>query len=282
VKGERMDNTGSAKRVWRHLLFFIRKLFDAELTYYASSLSFYTIFTIIPLLLIVLTLITNTPSFIEHYESIKTFIFENLMPVHSESVTNYIDGFLQNSVKLGVFGTVMVFVASMLFFDNYEYIVSKIFHVKQRTIWESITTYWTLLTLTPIALVAFFYLSAQASDFLHTHEVSTGFQIKSLLPHLIIWALFFVVFLISANVKVHKRAALITSFIVATIWNLTKFGFVYYVFYNKTYATIYGSFSILIFFFLWIYVSWIIFVYGLRLCYLINRVYNYRDSKNKQ
>jgi membrane protein len=277
-----MDNTPTIRRLWRHLLFFIKKLFDAELTYYASSLSFYTIFTIIPLLLIVLTLITNTPSFIEHYESIKAFIFENLMPVHSESVTNYIDGFLQNSVKLGVFGTVMVFVASMLFFDNYEYIVSKIFHVKQRTIWESITTYWTLLTLTPIALVAFFYLSAQASDFLNTHEVSTGFQIKSIFPHLIIWALFFVVFLISANVRVHKRAALITSFLVATIWNLTKFGFIYYVFYNKTYATIYGSFSILIFFFLWIYVSWIIFVYGLRLCYLINRVYNYRERKQKQ
>ena len=171
--------TSRNKRLWRHLLIFIKKLFDAELTYYASSLSFYTIFTIIPLLLIVLTLITNTPSFIEHYESIKAFIIENLMPVHSESVTNYIDGFLQNSVKLGVFGTVMVFVASMLFFDNYEYIVSKIFHVKQRTIWESITTYWTLLTLTPIALVAFFYLSAQASDFLNTHEVSTGFQISS-------------------------------------------------------------------------------------------------------
>ncbi len=272
-----MSKQTASSRLWRHLLFFTKKLFDAELTYYASSLSFYTIFTIIPLLVIVLTLLTNAPSFLEHYESIKTFIIQNLMPVHSESVTTYIDGFLRNSVQLGVFGTIMVFVASMLFFDNYEYIVNKIFHVERRSIWESITTYWTLLTLTPVALVAFFYLSTEASNFLGSHEVSRGFSIKSVFPYLIIWGLLFIVYLISANVKVRKRAALITSFIVALIWNVTKFGFVYYVFYNKTYATIYGSFSILIFFFLWIYVSWIIFVYGLRLCYLINRAYQYGE-----
>ncbi|MEA3372559.1 MAG: YihY family inner membrane protein [Campylobacterota bacterium] len=270
------------RHLGRHLLFFIKKLFDAELTYYASSLSFYTIFTIIPLLLIILTLLTNTPSFIEYYETIKSFILDNLMPVHSEAVTEYIDSFLQNSVRLGVFGTVMVFVASMLFFDNYEYIVSKIFHIKQRTIWESITTYWTLLTLTPIGLVAFFYLSVQASTFLTEHEVSGWFNPMAIFPYLIIWGLLFVIYLISANTKVNKKAAAITSFVIALIWNLTKLGFVYYVFYNKTYATLYGSFSILIFFFLWIYVSWIIFVYGLRLCYLINRVYKYREHYAKQ
>ncbi|MGD9654678.1 MAG: hypothetical protein AB7U44_05730, partial [Sulfuricurvum sp.] len=42
---------------------------------------------------------------------------------------------------------------------------------------------------------------------------------------------------------------------------------------NKSYATIYGSFSIVLFLFLWIYASWIIFVYGLKLCYLLNRFY---------
>ena len=48
-----------------------------------------------------------------------------------------------------------------LFFRNFEYIVSKIFHTRQRTIWESITTYWTLLTLTPMALIASFYITGK-------------------------------------------------------------------------------------------------------------------------
>jgi uncharacterized BrkB/YihY/UPF0761 family membrane protein len=51
-----MSVTKSFKRnhYYRHTSFFIRKLFDDELTYYASSLSFYTVSTIIPIFFIVL------------------------------------------------------------------------------------------------------------------------------------------------------------------------------------------------------------------------------------
>ncbi len=272
-----------AERFWRHLLFFGKKLFDPELTYYASSLSFYTIFTIVPLLIIVLSLITNMPSFAEYYSAIKGFILENLMPVHSEAVTQYIDSFMQNSVKLGTIGFIMVVVASLLFFDNFEYIVNKIFHTRKRGIWESVTTYWTLLTLSPMALAASFYLSAKAQFFLDEHtDISAWVNIMSLFPYLIIWLLFFVIFKISANVKVDSRAAAVSSLVIAVIWSIAKNAFVYYVFYNKTYATMYGSFSILLFFFLWIYVSWIIFVYGLKLCYLIDRAGKYGQRRPEE
>ncbi|MEA2112017.1 MAG: YihY family inner membrane protein [Campylobacterota bacterium] len=267
------------QRLYRHLRFFIRRFFDKELTFYASSLSFYTIFTLIPLLLIVLTIATNMPSFSEYYESIKTFIFSNLMPVHSESVTGYIDGFLKNSVKLGVIGFSMIIVASLLFFQNYEYIVNKIFHAKNRTFWESITTYWTMLTLTPMALIVSFYLSTKLSKFISEYEVSAWINFMSIFPYLIIWALFFLLYKISANTKVYTKAALWSSFTTSLVFSAAKAGFIYYVFYNQTYATIYGSFSILIFFFLWIYLSWIIFIYGLKLCYMMDRAHKYKQTK---
>jgi len=270
------------KHLWRHLRFFARKLFDPELTYYASSLSFYTIFTIIPLLLIILTLLTNTPSFVEYYDHTKSFIMDNLMPTHSELITSYIDSFLQNSVKLSVIGFIMILVASMLFFQNFEYIISKIFHTRKRSIWESVTTYWTLLTLTPMALVAFFYVSSIVSRFWSEQAISGWFNIMVIFPYLIIWALFFLIYKISANTRVNTKAAAISSFVIALVWNITKVTFVYYIFYNKTYATIYGSFSILLFFFLWIYLSWIIFIYGLKLCYLIDRVYKYRHYNSQK
>jgi membrane protein len=266
-----------AKHFGRHLRFFISKLFDPELTYYASSLSFYTLFTIIPLLLIILTLVTNMPSFTEYYDHIMLFIMDNLMPAHSEIIKSHIDAFLQNSLKLSVFGSIMILVASMLFFQNFEHIISKIFHTAQRTVWESVTTYWTLLTLTPIALVAFFYVSAKVSSFWREQALLGWFNIMAIFPYLIIWGLFFLIYKISANTKVNTKAAAISSFVIALVWQITKVSFVYYIFYNKSYATIYGSFSILMFFFLWIYISWIIFVYGLKLCYLIDRVYKYRE-----
>lgn len=265
----------SWKRFKRHVRYYWDQLLDPELTYYASSLSFYTIFTIVPLLMIMLSIAVMMPSFQDHYADLKTFLLENLLPVHSDQVSLYIDEFLKNAVKLSVVGSVMIIVASMLFFENYEYIVNKIFHTRKRTIWQSITTYWTLLTLTPAAFGLSLYLSARATAVLDEYGVGSIFNLMSIFPYLIIWMLFFVIYKISPNTNVNTKAAFITSFLIAVVWTVAKNGFIYYAFYNKTYTTVYGSFSILLFTFVWIYTSWIIFVYGLKLCYLIDRAYKY-------
>ena len=267
--------------LYRHVRFFIRTFVDKELTLFAASLSFYTIFTIIPLLLIMMTLLTTLPSFAEHYESIKLFIFSNLMPVNSEAIMGHIDSFLANSAKMGVIGLVMILVASLLFFKNFEYIANKIFHAKKRTLWESITTYWTMLTLTPIALGVSFYITGYVAALMSSSSLTSSLNILPFLPYIIIWGLFFLIFQIAANTKINPKASAISSFIIAIVFSLSKNAFIYYVFYNKSYTTMYGSFAILMFLFLWIYVSWIIFIYGLKLCYIINRVYQNRETKGK-
>ena len=268
--------------LYRHARFFVSTFVDKELTLFAASLSYYTIFTIIPLLLIMLTLLTSLPSFAEYYDSIKTFIFSNLMPVNSEAVMGHIDGFLENSAKMGVIGLVMILVASLLFFKNFEYIANRIFHAKPRTLWESITTYWTMLTLTPIALGASFYITAKLAIMIESNSVTSGIDILPIVPYIIIWALFFLIFQIAANTKINPKASLISSFIISIVFSISKNAFIEYVFYNKSYTTMYGSFAIMMFLFLWIYLSWIIFIYGLKLCYIINRVYQKREIHKKQ
>ncbi|MBU1989236.1 YihY family inner membrane protein [bacterium] len=268
--------------LYRHIKFFIGTFIDKELTLYAASLSFYTIFTIIPLLLIMLTLLTSLPSFSEYYEKIQEFIFSNLMPVNSEVVMLQINGFLQNSSEMGTMSFVMVIVSSLLFFQNFEYIANKIFHVKKRGLWESVTTFWTLLTLTPIALGVSFYITGYVALLMAGSDLTSGINILPYIPYAIIWGLFFIIFQISANTKVYAKASAISSFIISIVFSISKNAFIYYVFYNKTYMTMYGSFAIVLFLFLWIYVSWIIFIYGLKLCYIINRVYEKRAAIKKQ
>lgn len=228
--------------------------------------------------MIMLSIAVSLPSFHEHYNDLKTFLINNLLPMHSEQVSRYIDEFLANAVKLSLMGSAMIIIASLLFFENYEYIVNKIFHKPKRSIWQSVTTYWTLLTLTPLALGVSIYVSTRASAMLEQYGVTAWINIMTLFPYLIVWMLFFVIYKISPNTNVKTKAAFITSFVIAIVWTLAKNGFIYYVFYNKTYTTVYGSFSILLFTFVWIYTSWIIFVYGLKLCYLIDRAYKYSGS----
>jgi len=267
-------------KLYVHLKFFVSTFIDKELTLYAASLSFYTIFTIIPLLLIMLTLLTSLPSFAEHYESIKIFIFSNLMPVNSESIMGHIDGFLANSAKMGTIGLVAVLVASLLFFKNFEYIANRIFHASSRSLWESITTYWTMLTLTPLALGVSFYITGYIATLMASNSLTSGLNILPLVPYLIIWALFFLLFQISANTRISPKASLLSSFVISIVFSLSKNAFIYYVFINKSYTTMYGSFAILMFLFLWIYLSWIIFIYGLKLCYILNKIYMKKQKEH--
>jgi membrane protein len=250
---------------------FIVALFDDKLNFYAASLSFYTLFSIVPLLVILFSIVTNLPMFDTMYQNIESVLFANLLPTHSKEILTYIDGFIENSGKLGVVGVIYVLVASMMFFKNYDYIVNDIFMCAPRGFWSSVSVYWTLVTLTPIMMVLSFYFSKYVKEVLEQSQLVTGSEILTLLPFLIIWLSFFVIYKISANTNVSNTAAGVSSFIVSLVWYLAKVGFVFYVLHNKTYLSIYGSLSTLLFFFVWIYISWLIFLYGLKFCYLLER-----------
>ena len=250
---------------------FVKSFFDKDLTLFAASLSFYTIFTIIPLLLIVMTLLTSLPSFETYYQKIQEYIFSNMMPVNSEIVMKQINSFLKNASKISFLGFIMIILASLLFFQNFEYIAGKIFNAKKRSLWDAITTYWTLITLTPIGMGISFYITAYIAKMMASNSLTSGIDILPLVPYIITWLLFFLVFKISVNLKIDTKAALISSFLTSIAFNISKNMFVYYVVLNKSYTTIYGSFSIVLFLFLWIYISWIIFIYGLKVCYILHK-----------
>ncbi len=248
----------------------IRSFFDNELSFFAASLSFYTIFALIPLLLIVLSIATSLPSFDEYIDKIRELILSNLIPTHTDAIGKYLDSFMDNSFKSGTVGIIYVLFTSLMFFKNYEHIVAKIFATQTRDFWNALSIYWTLITLMPIGLLLSLYLSSEIQGVLDSNRYTSGINFASIVPFLIVWLLFFIVFKISANTETRVKAALIASFFSSVTWSISKMLFVYYVLYNKAYASIYGSFSMILFFFLWIYFSWIVILYGLSFTKLLN------------
>ena len=248
----------------------IKDFFNNELSFFAASLSFYTIFALIPLLLIVLSIATSLPSFELYLDRIRDFILSNLMPTHTEAISGYLDSFMDNSLKSGTVGIIYVLLTSLMFFKNYEYLIAIIFETKRRDFWSALSVYWTLITLLPIGLLLSLFLSSEIQGVLDSNEYTNWVDFISIVPFLIIWLIFFIVYKISANMGISSKSALIASFLSSLIWSVSKFLFVYYVLYNKAYASIYGSFSMILFFFLWIYFSWIIILYGLSLTKILN------------
>lgn len=250
--------------------FFIT-LRDVELAHYASSLSFHTILSLIPILLITFSIFTQMPAFELYYEKLQGFIFSSLIPTQQDVMIRYLKDFMSNTGNMGIVGMIFVLYISIMFFLDYEKIVSKIFEIPTRGFWEALSTYWTMTTLMPLGLIVFFYSSSLVQSFLEQNAMATSINFVRFTPYFIIWMLYFILYSVSAKVKIYPKSALIASFIASLCWYLSKILFVYYVTYNKTYLSIYGSFSILLFFFLWIYFSWFIYLYGLKLCFLLNK-----------
>ena len=248
------------------LLRYLYAFLKGDLLYFASSLSFYTIFALLPMLLVVFSLVATLPDFKEYIESFKSLIIENFIPTHSDVFLQYLDGFLKNSTKLGGMGLLYAFITSILFFRNYQNITTKIFHSKGRGFWDSLSVYWTCMTLFPLGVLFSIFLSAKAYAYLDGLGYSTYLAwLFRLIPYFLIWIVFFMLFKISANTKISTKNTLLSSLITALLWSFCKWGFVYYVFYNKAYLTLYGSFSIVLFLFIWVYLSWAILLFGMGL-----------------
>ena len=263
------------KKIFRNYYLFIRDFFkdllDDRLGHYASSLSWSTLFSLIPLLVIILAIFTSMPLFSELHQNIEKLIFNNLMPTDSKVVMAYINNFIKSTGKLGLLGAAYVLFAVFMFFKNYDYIVNDIFDTPNRTLIEALKTYLLLLLIVPILLGSSFYVSSFIQGYLDKNSITSMIHLYTFLPYLIVWMMFYVAYQLSANAHIDFHAALISSFIASLIWYLGKSAFIFYVIHNKTYASIYGSISTLLFFFLWIYISWAIFIHGLKFCDLLNR-----------
>lgn len=263
------------KVILKNYYLFIRDfgtdLLDDKLGHYASSLSWSTLFSLIPLLVIILSIFTSMHVFDTVYANVETLIFENLMPTDSKTVMGYINTYIESTDKLGMLGGVYVTIAVIMFFKNYDFIVNDIFNVPRRSVWKTVRTYIVLLAVIPLMMGSSFYLSIIVQGYLDKNSMTSIIHLYSFLPFLIIWMVFYLAYQLSANVRIEVSAAIISSFIASLVWYLSKSAFIFYVLHNNTYASIYGSVSTLLFFFLWIYISWVIFIHGLKFCDLLNR-----------
>jgi len=241
--------------------------FTHDLGYFSASLSFYTIFSIIPLFWVLFFVLSKFDAFAMYYLGIKAFVIDNIMPSHTETVSAYLDSFLENSKKMGLWGVIYISVASLLFYQNFQYVLNKIFLVPNHSLSHALGTYFVLALLMPLTLGGSFFLS----DFVHrvAGEYGARLGIYTLISFFMIWLLFFVVYKVAPNMRISFRVVLMVSLIVAVVWTLAKMAFVHYVVVNQTYATLYGSFSVMLFFLLWIYLSWFMLLHGMRMCYLL-------------
>ena len=255
-----MSENNSEESFLKKSLNILDSFFNDDTTYFAASLSFFTIFSILPIIALLIAIISNFQEFNSYLDIFTNYIFDILNPTHSKEIIDTLKNYISNSSKLGFLGIVYMLFVFIMFIKDYEYIVNKIHKTKRKSIYFSFVFYSLFLIILPLIFVVFNILMSMYNNNI----------LNTLFSYLFAWIIFFTLFKLSVNRKIDFKAALVSSFITLLTLSLTKNLFIYYVIYNKTYTTIYGSLATLLFTFFWIYISWIIFLYGVKMCHTLN------------
>ncbi len=257
---------------------FFKALFDARLEHYAASLSWSTLFALIPLIVVMTAVLSSLPLF-EHLKAdLERQAYAFLLPEKAEAVRTWLDRFTANASALGWLGVAYVTLTVALFVRTFDFIVNDICEAPLRNPWQIVRDYGLLILAIPVLAGTAYAVSVQLDVWLGGHTLTRWIHPLSILPWLMVWGAFFLLYARAPNRRLDMRAVAISSFLAALVWSATRWLFVLYVSRSQTYESIYGSVASALFFLLWIHLSWATFLYGLKFCRLLEQQLNGGDE----
>jgi membrane protein len=248
-------------------LFARRRLREESLPQVAGSLTFTTVFALVPLLTIALAIFTTFPMFQALRQGLEAYFVQSVMPKQiATPILNNLTMFAAKATRLSAVGAVALVVTSVAMMGTIERVFNRIWRVKAERSWaRRILVYWAILTLGPVLVGVSLSMSTHVymatSDLVGAVPV-LGAIVYTVLSLAVTTAAFTLMYVVVPNRLVDWRDALWGGLMAAVFFELAKRGFAIFITQFPTYSRIYGTLAALPLFLLWIYLSWLITLFG--------------------
>ncbi|PKH86455.1 hypothetical protein CXF79_17290 [Colwellia sp. Bg11-28] len=248
------------------LFYFTRRVRREQIQVVAGYLSYVCLMSLVPLIVVMLSVMTAFPLFAELQQSIEQFVYQNFVPAAGDVVQQYLTGFVANASKMSAVAISFLFLAALLLISSIDNTFNKIWRVtdKRRTI-TSFAMYWMVLTLGPILVGASIALSSYLVSIVAVDEydvLGLSDMFLRMLPLLSSIIAFIILYIAVPNKAVPFRFALSGAIVAGVLFELAKKAFALYITAFPSYQVIYGALATIPIIFLWVYVSWIIVLTG--------------------
>jgi len=234
---------------------------------WAAALTYTTVFALIPLLAVTFSLFHAFGGLKGLEEKIRPLILKALVPGAQEKLIGTIDSLIErlNAGAIGAVGTVLVFLAAIFLLGELEMILNEIWGLKKhRPFLHRLAIYWTTITFGPPLLALSIGIPATLSSYQAVRWLENYINLDffTFLPYLFIWFAFTGIYAFMPNTKVRFWSAIVGGIVGGTIWQIAGIGFTLYTSKILVYSRIYGSLGAIPLFFLWLFISWTIFLFG--------------------
>jgi membrane protein len=257
-------------RVVRTVVILVRDLARGQLTLRAMSLVYTTLLSIVPLLALSFSVLKAFGV----YNQIQPALLSFLEPLgeRGAEIARRITAFIEN-MNVGVLGAVglaLLLYTAISLVQKIEESLNYIWHIpRPRPLAERFSRYLSVLLVGPILVFSALGVTATVMsidtvrELLAVDALGQAVQAASrLTPYLLVIAAFTFVYLFIPNTRVRLGAALIGGAVGGVAWQTAGWMFAVFVVSSNRYAAIYSGFAILILFMIWLYVSWLILLFG--------------------
>ena len=277
-------------RCLRVLLLALRGFREDACMLRASSLTFYTLLSIVP----VVALAFGIAKGFGFQRMLETKLYQ-IFPGQDEVVTQVV-AFAQrllDTTQGGViagFGLLLLFWAVFKVLGNIEHSLNQIWQVnKESTLVRKLSDYLAIMLLGPFLI----FLQSTTTVFVTTQIDLViqkipllGFMSPLILfsydmiPYFILWGLFTLVYLVMPNTRVKFLPALIAGVIAGSGYQLLQELYFTFQIGAARYNAIYGSFAALPLFLAWLQLSWLIVLLGAEISYAVQHVGHYEFERD--
>lgn len=270
---EKIKNAKWLQQTWLQFIIFVIARFEKDrCREMAGSLTYTTLFAVVPMLTVFLVIISSIKALEPARQQLQNWIYSNLLPRTSIAFEKALDSFTQNSSNLTAIGIIFLFVTTVMMISTIEDAFNRIWRVKKSREF-GFMRYWTIISLGPLILGSAFVLSSTLAslNFLNTY---LGLQIDStflwaLLSQFLIFLGFFFLYWAVPNRTVPWRSAFYAGLFTSIVFDLLKSFFGLAMSNFTSYELVYGAFAALPILLLWIYLSWNVILFGVQISYAL-------------
>lgn len=246
-----------------HLLF--RGYMDDDLTIHASSLTFVTLTSLVPILAVAFALVKGFGMSASQMESWMQVGWLQQMPAQFQQFVQQVLDIVNNTnfSALGPVGLAVFVLTAVLVLANVEKSFNRVWGVeKERSILRQVTSYTSVLVLLPLLIGVVVWLKAQIVFNEKILSIDADVWAQKLASFLIMWLAIGFLYIFVPNTRVRLRPAFISSLLTTLVFLGWMKMFIVMQTGVARYGLIYGAFAAVPVFLFWMYVTWVILLLG--------------------
>ncbi|MGB1497640.1 YihY family inner membrane protein [Alloalcanivorax venustensis] len=259
-----------AQSVWAFLKLLRRQFVEDGCQSSAAALTYTTLFAIVPIMTVMFAVIAAIPALNERGMVIQEWAFEYFVPSAGAEILEYLSKFSRQATNLTGAGVLILIVTAILMLRTIEQSLNRIWKIRQpRKGRVSLMMYWAVLSLGPLLLGAGLGISSYLTSLsLVSDTVAYLGGVRfwlTLLPFFLTTSVLALLYIVVPNTSVPLRQGLIGAAFAALLFELAKAAFAQFIKHAPNYQVVYGAFAAVPLFLLWIYISWMLVLFGAEL-----------------